>query len=165
MTRRNVPRWILLWGLNSVLLLFVKMVNDTLSTCGLSLYVSGLILLYPALYLGIRSGLPCIALTGLIADASTPITFGTSMLLFCTVFSLLLSLRSTLQRLNAWQLGLVFQLVNFVLYLSCFLCWISQHLYSYYFGTAFFLNLIISQVCVAISCKSFFNLQKTVCRR
>ncbi|AOS46461.1 hypothetical protein Verru16b_03567 [Lacunisphaera limnophila] len=88
--RRSDPRWLIVTLANLLLLWLAGLLNHAIAGLAVHVYVGGLLVTYAALRLDPRSGLIATLLTGLMADALTPVPFGTSLFLFSLVHAVVL---------------------------------------------------------------------------
>lgn len=101
---------LLLWAL-------VTQVNDALSGHRVYLFVGALFVAFSALTQPRRSGLAASMLGGLICDASTPVIFGTHMLLFVAAHLVLFHVRDRVTRDDNVAAIVVVLLTNLALFL------------------------------------------------
>lgn len=88
--RHRDYRWLLVFAANLLLLWLAGLANHALAGLHLSLYLGGLLVVFPGLRLDLRNGLLVTLLTALAADALAPVPFGTSLVLFGLVHATLL---------------------------------------------------------------------------
>lgn len=118
-------RWPILLAANLLLMALLRMVNDSLTPWGLTLYLPALFLLLPALSLRLPGLLILTSLTALLIDSRSPSTFGTSLILYALAASILYANRYGLRRASLWQWLWVLLATNTTLWLLCTL-WLGQ---------------------------------------
>jgi rod shape-determining protein MreD len=147
----------------SVLLLWalVAQANHYLAGGQLYLFVGGLLVVQAALELPLGAGLAVSLLIGGICDASAPLSsFGTQILLFATAHVLLFNLRDRLPHEETTGRVVIALFANLALFLS--LSFLEIDL-SPAPGTSWlrlFVDLIFSQVALALIAPWFFALQR-----
>src|SRR5262245_52416013 len=102
-------RWLIVFACNLLLLWLAGLANNTLAHfsflaidhVSLHLYVGGLLVTFSGLRLDPRQGFFAVIATGLAADALAPVTFGTSLVLFTTVYATILHGRHRFPREEA----------------------------------------------------------------
>jgi len=103
-----------------VLLAIANGLNHALSGWQVSLFVLGMVPMFPALHMGAREGLFCCLLAGLLADAPEPVHFGSSSLMLAAAFLFVVQMRPRLPLdIPAVQVSLAIA-VNLLLYLARF---------------------------------------------
>ena len=108
--RRYDPRWLIVTLANALLLWLAGLLNHHIAGYALHGYFGGLLVAYGALRLDPRSGFTATLLTGLLADALTPVPYGTSLFLFSLVHGVVLYGRHRFPREGA-VFGLVIALL------------------------------------------------------
>lgn len=150
----------LLLLVNLILLSLLRLVNDSLGPLGLTLYLPALFLLIPALELRLRWALLVAGLTGLAFDATAPLTFGFSLILFTAVTTILFANRQGLRRASNWQLLWVLLSVNALLWLFMTVIAGRPWLGSFHYWERSLGDLIISSVLLFPIGAWFFSVQR-----
>jgi len=110
-------RWPLLLLCNCLLVLLLRLLNDVLGSYGITLFLSSLFLLLPALYLRLRWGFLLVTLTAVMQAAYAPIAALNWVPLYAFGLTALHANRVALRRANTGQLILVLLLANTLLWL------------------------------------------------
>jgi hypothetical protein len=155
--------WLVFTGANILLLALTAMVNDGLAGWGVSLFLAGPCIVWPALRLGPGYLLLGLALAGLAGDASLPTPPGFLMTLFIGGAGLILANRPRLGRLRrSQQIGLAW--LGNGLFFAVFTAWAILHNGSP--NAAFFeraaVDLGLSQIIVLPVTLWFFDFQESV---
>jgi rod shape-determining protein MreD len=116
--RKYDPRWLLVFLANFLLWWLVGLLNHHLAGTTLHLYAGGLFVVYAALRLDRKHGLIAIALTGLLMDATSPVPYGTSVVLLGLVHATLLYGRQRFPREGALFGLVVALLANLFLFIA-----------------------------------------------
>jgi len=104
-----------------VLLAIANGLNHALSGWQVSLFVLGIVPMFPALHMSPREGLFCCLVAGLLADAPEPVHFGSSSLMLAAAFLFVVQMRPRLPLdIPAVQAALAIS-VNLLLYLARFI--------------------------------------------
>lgn len=146
---------LLLWVL-------IAQANHALSGLRVYLFVGGLYVTYAALMLPPRAGLATSLLGGLLCDATTPVAFGTHLLLFAVAFAVVSHLRDRLPREDTIARVLVALLTNLGLFLIFSFTQIGRSPSPAVAWPRLIADLLCSQVCLAIIAPWFFALQHRV---
>lgn len=91
-------RWMIVTFVNYVTLFFLSQLNHYLAPVGVSIFLSGMIISFAAMELNFRQGLLALAPIALYLDARSPLTFGFSLILFLSLFTIAHSARSRMRR-------------------------------------------------------------------
>jgi len=143
---------LLLWAL-------VAQLNHALTGLRVYLFVGGLFVVYAALMLPLRIGLAASLLGALLYDATTPVWFGTHLLLFAAAHAVLFHLRNRLPRDDTVARVIAALLANLAIFL---LLSFTQIGVSPTPGAAWmrlFTDLVCSQIFLALIAPWFFALQ------
>lgn len=144
---------LLLW------LLFTQ-ANHLLSGLRVYLWVGGLFVTYAALMLPSRAGLAVVLLGGMLCDATTPVRFGTHLLLFAAAFAVLSHLRDRLPREDPMARLLIALLANLALFLLFSFTQIGGSPVPTVAWPRIIMDLVCSQVALVIVAPWFFALQR-----
>src|SRR3954468_7409196 len=101
---------LLLWTL-------VAQLNHALTGLRVYLFVGSLYVVYAALMLPPRTGLIASLLGGLLCDATTPVWFGTHLLLFAAAHAIIFHLRNRLPRDDTTARVIIALLTNLAIFL------------------------------------------------
>lgn len=165
--RRYDPRWLIVVLANLLLGWLTGLANNTLSSfsflwidyMSVHLYLGGLLVTYAALRLDPRSGLTATVLTGLAADALTPVPFGTSLILYSLVHATILYGRHRFPREGAVFAMVVALLANLFLFIALSFLLVGANPRP---GTAWlriFADLFFSQIAILALAPWFIALQ------
>ena len=91
-------RWLIPFASTFLLWSVVGQLNHYLAPLGAYLYVGGLLVAFAALRLSLRNGLTATLLLALCIDATEPVPFGTHVLLFAVVHTVIFRYRSRIPR-------------------------------------------------------------------
>lgn len=143
-----------------ILLTLTRQANHLLAPTGVSLWLGGLLIAYPALRLNQRTGFASCLLLGFAVDAWTPLAFGTHALLFGFTQIVIGRLRN---RFAAPELatGVIVALItNLILYvvLTFFVLGLSPG--ATLSGLRLLSDLVISQLTLAAITPWYFALQE-----
>jgi len=166
-------RWLLVFGCNLLLIWLVALANHYLSRFGflwidyvtLHLYLGGLFVTFAALRLDVRNGLIATLATGLAIDAQSPAAFGTSVLLLGLVHAALLYNRNRFPREETVFAIVVALLANLFLFLVMSFLFIGHNPRPGHAWLRLFMDLIASQLVIALITPWFMALQEQVFAR
>jgi rod shape-determining protein MreD len=142
----------LLWAL-------VAQANHELSGLRVYVFVGGLYVTYASLMLPWRAGLASIVLGALLCDASTPVAFGTHVILFAAAFAVLSHLRDRLPREDTVARVVIALLANLALFLLFSFTQIGGSPSPAAAWPRLIADLIASQIALALIAPWFFALQ------
>ncbi len=145
----------LLWAL-------VAQVNHELADYHLYLFTGGLTITYAALVLPQRDGLAAVVLAGLLADANSPVAFGTHTLLFAAAHTITFNARDRVPRDETMARVIVALLANLALFLVFSFTQIGRLPSPASAWPRLIFDLICSQVFLALVAPWFFALQARV---
>jgi rod shape-determining protein MreD len=143
---------LLLWAL-------VAQANHALSSLRVYIFVGGLFVTYAALMLPLSAGLATILMGGLLCDATSPVAFGTHLVLFAAAFAVLTHLRDRLPREDTVARVLVALLANLGLFLIFSFTQIGGSPSPAAAWSRLIADLVCSQICLALIAPWFFALQ------
>lgn len=152
-------RTLILFATLVVLWAVVSQVNHALSTVRVYLFAGALYVAFAALTQPRRSGLATSLLAGLLCDASTPVTFGTHLLLFAAAHVTLFHIRDRVPRDDNIAAIVVVLLTNLALYLVFSFAQIHHSPAPAAVWPRLIADLICSQVFLALITPWFFALQ------
>ncbi|HXC02201.1 MAG TPA: hypothetical protein VNU49_06075 [Opitutaceae bacterium] len=142
-----------------LLTLLVSQLNHALAPWHISLFVDGLIVVFVALRLDFDTGFAAVFLTGLLCDAASPVPFGTQAFLFATAHTLIFSVRGRLPR-GEMLVSLAFALLaNLGIFIALSLLLLARTPLPFGVWPRLLINLICSQVFLALIAPWFFALQ------
>lgn len=143
---------VLLW-------LAVTQLNHSLSARHIHVWIGGLFLVHGALALSLRSGLGAALLAGALWDATTPVAFGTHLLLFATAHVVLFHLRDRVPRDETVAQVVIALLANLALFLAFSFLQVSHLPQPAAVWPRIIFDLICSQVVIALVAPWFLALQ------
>jgi hypothetical protein len=143
---------LLLWTL-------VAELNHALTALRVYLFVGGLFVTYAALMLPLRVGLAASLLGGLLCDATTPVWFGTHLLLFASAHAVVFHLRKRLPRDDTVARVVAALLANLAIFLLLSFTQIGDAPAPAAAWLRLFADLACSQVFLALIAPWFFALQ------
>jgi hypothetical protein len=143
---------LLLWAL-------VAQLNHALAGLRVYLFVGGLYVTYAALMLPWRAGLALSLLGGLLCDASTPVWFGTHLLLFAATHAVVFHLRNRLPRDDTIACVIVALLANLGIFLLFSFSQIGASPAPAVAWSRLMVDLVCSQIFLALVAPWFFALQ------
>ncbi len=143
---------LLLWTL-------VAQLNHALTGLHVYLFVGGLYVTYAALMLPLAPGLAVCLLGGLLCDATTPVWFGTHLLLFALAHSILFHLRHRLPRDDSLAHIVAVLLTNLALFLLFSFTQIGDSPAPTAAWTRLVGDLVCSQIFLGVVTPWFFALQ------
>ncbi len=163
-------RWVIVFGCNLLLIWLTALANHYLSRfsflwidyCTVHLYVGGLFVTFAALRLDVRSGVITTVATGLAVDAQTSAPFGTSVVLFGLVHAALLYGRKRFPREESIFAVVVALLSNLFLFIVLSFIFVSHNPRPGHAWLRLFMDLIASQVFLALVTPWFMALQEQV---
>jgi rod shape-determining protein MreD len=167
---RHDYRWLVVFGSNLLLLWLCGLANHYLAHfsflwiehCSVSLYLGGLMVAYAALRLDSRHGWASTLLTGLAADAFTPLPFGTTLVLFGFVHATLLTGRHRFPREEMVFAMVVALLANLFLFLAISFFFVGNNPHPAGAWLRLFFDLLVSQILIALITPWFMSLQNQV---
>lgn len=143
---------LLLWALLSVL-------NDAIAGLQAYVFAGGLYVAYAALRQPRRTGLAAVLLAGLVCDATTPVAFGTHLLLFAAAHLTLFHLRERLPREDNLAATIVVLFANLALFIVFSFTQISGSPAPAALWPRLLADLLWSQVLLTLITPWFFALQ------
>lgn len=143
---------LLLWAL-------ISQINHALSGLRMYIFAGALFVCFPALALPLRSGLAVSCFGGFVCDANSPVSFGTHLLLFAAAHATLYRLRDRVPRDDTLSAILVALLTNLALFLVFSFTQIHGSPSPSAAGPRLLVDLVCSQIVVALITPWFFALQ------
>lgn len=134
--------------------------NHYLSGWHVSLFVGGLLVTFPALRLNYRDGWKIVVLLGFWCDATAPIRFGLHAVMFLAAHTFIFNLRGRFPREEAFFGILVALIANAAIFLVLTLAMIVRHPAPFSALPAILLDLLLSELFVAVAASWFFALQE-----
>ena len=134
--------------------------NHYLSSWHVSLYVGGLLVVFPALRLPYRDGWKIVVLLGLWCDAGAALHFGLHAILFLAAHTFIFNMRGRFPREETLFGILVALIANAAIFLILTLGLIVRHPSPFAALPAILLDLLISELFVALAAGWFFSLQE-----
>lgn len=163
-------RWLVVFGSNLLLLWLSGLANHYLAQfsflgiehCTVTLYLGGLLVTYAALRLDPHHGWMSTLLTGLAADAGTPLPFGTSLVLFGLIHAVMLHGRQRFPREELVFAIVVALLANLFLFIAVSFLVVGTNPRPAGAWVRIFFDLLASQVAVALLTGWFIALQNSI---
>jgi rod shape-determining protein MreD len=152
-------RWLIIFLCLSLLWLVTAQFNHYLAVWRVYLFLGGLFVTYAALQLSLRSGLAATGLAGLLCDASTPVPFGTHLLLFAAAHAVIYHLRDRVPRDQTGTRVIIALLANLGLFLVFSFFLIGRSPAPAEVWPRLIFDLACSQVFLALVAPWFFALQ------
>lgn len=134
-------------------------INHSLAPFQFHLFAGGLAVTAAALVLPLRAGLTASFLGGLIFDASTPVAFGTHGLIFAAAHAVVFHLRDRLPRDDTTGRVVIALLANLGIFLVFSFIQISRSPAPAAAWPRLIVDLVASQIFLALACPWFFALQ------
>ena len=167
---RSDYRWLVVFGCNLLLLWLCGLANHWLAHfsflwidhCTVSLYLGGLLVTYAALRLDSRHGWASTLLTGLAADSSGALPFGTSLVLFGLIHAVMLHTRQRFPREELAFAIVVALLANLFLFMAISFLLIGENPRPASAWVRLFFDLLASQITIVLLTGWFMALQNTV---
>lgn len=157
-------RWLLVFSANLLLLWLAGLANHHLAPHAVSLYLAGLLVVYPALRLDPRHGFAATFLTGAALDALSPTPFGTHLVLLGLVHATLLHGRRRFPREEPVFATVVALLANLFLFLALSFVLIGAHPRPAEGWLRLFVDLLASQLVLGLVTPWFMALQARLLR-
>ncbi len=152
-------RILIVFSTLALLWVIIAQVNHSLSSAHVYLFVGGLYITYGALVLPFRAGLAASILAGLLCDATTPVKFGTHMLLWATAHAIIYNLRDRIPREDTTSRVIVALLANLGLFLVFSFIQISRSPAPASAWPRLIADLFASQIFLILIAPWFFALQ------
>lgn len=155
-------KWPILVIGNFILIFLLQMINNALAPYTIHLYPFALFIFSPLLLLPFTPGLISIVITGLILDASSTLSPGTTTLILVIVYTACSWFRRQFKTCSGWHNMLLLQSANAII-LSFLTVFVnpSNHT-SIYFWISTLSNLILSQILLIFIASWFLNLQNSL---
>jgi rod shape-determining protein MreD len=142
-----------------VLWVVVAQVNHVLAGFHVYVFAGALFVAYAALALPLRAGLSAVLLGGLLCDASSPVPFGTHLLLFAIAHAILFHIRDRVPRDETVARVIITLLANLGLFLALSFALVSRNPAPAVLWPRLIVDLILSQLLIALIAPWFFALQ------
>jgi hypothetical protein len=110
-------QWLILFGLQAIGLILLSQLNHTLATISLFLFINGLFLTFPALYLPLGQGIGLVSLFSIFYDSGEPWTLGASLIPNLLIFIIVYHLRNRINHDRREVIKPVVLLINILLFL------------------------------------------------
>ncbi len=143
-----------------VLWVCYSQLNHYLAPLHVTVFAGGLLVTFPALRLSFREGWWVAVLIGLLIDASAPVSFGFHALLFAVAHGVIFNLRGRFPREETTFGLVVAQLANLALFLTITVALLHRSPEPLAQLPRLLLELLISEIFVAVSAPWFFALQE-----
>jgi len=153
-------RWIIILFGNCLLLFLVAMVNDALAPLSIYLYINGLIVLVPLIYLSLSKGLLCVLITGIYSDAILLLPFGTSPVIFAVVFTAYYWFRQEFKTHYSPGHNLLYAVSGNAFLLAITSITLNEGSLSHFsYWSSILLNFLFSQIVLSLITPWFISLQ------
>ncbi len=110
-------QWLIIFILHAIGLILLSQLNQSLATVSLFLFVNGLLISFPALFLPLGQGITAVFLVSIFYDSGEPWDMGASLAPNLITFTALYYLRDRIQSNNLWVYKAVVLIANLVLFL------------------------------------------------
>jgi rod shape-determining protein MreD len=160
-------RWLVIFACNLLLVWLVGLANHSVADfsflwidyCSFHLYLGGLLVTFAALRLDLGQGFAATLLTGLAVDATVPVPFGTSMILFGIVHAVLFYGRRRFPREEVVFAVVVTLFSNLFLFLALSFLLVGRNPQPAGAWLRLFSDLLASQLAVGLATPWFTALQ------
>lgn len=152
-------RWFVICLSNLLLWTMVSIANHHLAPYSKYLYVAGVFVTYAALRLTTKQGMAATTITALAIDALEPVPFGTHLVLLGLAHATLLYGRRRFPREEPLFATVVALLANLFLFLTLSFIMVGENPRPASAWTRLFMDLILSQLAIAIITPWFMALQ------
>jgi hypothetical protein len=109
-------QWLVLFFLQALALVLLSQLNQSLSTFSLFLFINGLFIAFPALFLPLGQGVASIILLTIFYDSGESWKLGTSLIPYLTIFTLIYHIRGRIRFEKKRGYKSVILLTNLTLY-------------------------------------------------
>lgn len=153
-------RMIVVLGAAWILLTLLRQTNHAFTAWGVSIWLGGLLIAYPALHLNPKTGFTCCFLIGMMLDAWSPLGFGTQAVLFGAAQIIIHRIR---KRFAASELAIgitVSLITNLILFVIITFIVIGRSHGGPVSGLRLLVDLAVSQVVLVLIAPWFFALQQ-----
>lgn len=154
-----MARALTVFGTVSILWVLVAQLNHVLAPLQIHLFIGGLFVTLAALRLSPREGLAATLLAGALADANSPVWFGTHLLLFATAHVVIFHLRDRLPWTETVVRVLVALFANLGIFLALSVVQLAGHPATGSAWLRLFFDLLCSQLTITLIGPWFFALQ------
>jgi hypothetical protein len=110
-------QWLILFIVQAIGLILLSQLNQTLATVSLFIFINGLFIAFPALFLPLGQGIGLVVLFSLFYDSGESWDLGTSLLPNLSIFTLVYYLRSRIGHKRRSVIITVTLLINVALFL------------------------------------------------
>jgi cell shape-determining protein MreD len=139
-----------------VLFMLARQINHLLAPWGMSLWLGGALVAFPALQLNFRTGLVSSLLLGAMVDVWSPLPFGTHALLFGLAHVIIFRIRARLAA-SEMSIGIIVTLItNLALFVALTFWTLGSAPVS---GLRILSDLVLSQIVLGLITPWFFALQ------
>ncbi len=134
--------------------------NHSLAAWGLSVWLGGLFVAFPALRLAPQQGFNACFLIGLLVDAGSPLPFGLFAMFFAVAHLVIVRLRNRFAVTQILLGTIVALITNLVLYVLVTFVVLARAPDAPFSGLRLLTDLILSQATIALIAPWFFALQE-----
>ena len=110
-------QWLVLFSLQALALILLSQLNQSLSTVSLFLFINGLFIAFPALYLPLGQGVASIILLTIFYDSGESWKLGTSLVPYLMIFTVIYNIRGRIRYEKKRVYKSVILLANLTLYI------------------------------------------------
>ena len=110
-------QWLIIFGLQALALILLSQINQSLGSVSLFLFVNGLLVTFPALFMPLGQGMAAVILLTVFYDSGESWKLGTSLIPNLVIFTVIHTTRDRIQFQNIRVCKLVVLAANLVLFL------------------------------------------------
>lgn len=155
----NNPKWLYILIGNCILIFLIQLINSTLASFTINIYISALFIFIPILSVSYTTGLVTVFLTGLLLDASATIPFGTTAFLLSCAYTAYFSFCDRYKPSSDWHNMLLLQSANAITFSFLSVTVDSGNYSNPYFWISLLINLLFSQILLLFITPWFLSLQ------
>lgn len=145
---------------NGGLYFLITEFNDSIARTSITLFLPGLFLAYPALNLRFYPALFCNVVTGLLIDATSPVPFGSTAIIFLLIQLVINKYRSNIKKNNLYHGWVISQVTNLIIFSFVTLYFNAAHLFEIGIFVRTVFDFIISQLILALLTPWYLSLVK-----
>ena len=153
-------RTVVVFGCGALMFILWRQANHGLSDLGLSMWLGGLLVTFPALRIAPQQGFNATFLLGLLVDAFSPTPFGLNAFLFGVSHLIIVRIRNRLAADEALIATVVALISNLILFLILSFFVLSRVPDASISGLRILSDLLLSQLVIGLAAGWFFGLQE-----
>lgn len=157
-------QWLILFILYGIVLILLSQLNQSLATVSLFLFMNGLLVSFPALFLPLGQGITAVFLFSIFYDSGESWNIGVSLVPNLVTFTVLYYLRDRIQYDNRSAYKMVVLVVNLILYLYYTILAGSTYGVTSQFVFLNLLHLLVSEFVLFLVAGLLISYQKDVLR-